>query len=168
MSGHRPWADVRADARHHRGELAERLRAADDRVPVVERAFLAQRLGLVGDDLELLDDDVVTRFLALPASVTLPIAATRLLEHLDAVVARAHPVLLDWPGDGDGFTAVATVPFGDDDDRLRVVLDDGVVAVRREVSPVLAPLSLDDAEALAYALLRLVGLGRVDPGGDLP
>lgn len=162
MSGHRPWADVRADARHHRGELADRLRAADDRVPVVERAFLAQRLGLVGDDLELLDDDVVTRFLALPASVTLPIAATRLLERLDAVVARAHPVLLDWPGDGDGFTAVATVPFGDDD-RLRVVLDDGVVAVRREVSPVLAPLSLDDAEALAYALLRLVAHGR---GGD--
>ena len=140
--------------------VADQLRAADDRVPVVERAFLAQRLGLAGDDLELLDESTVTDLLALPSSVVLPIAASRLLARLDAVVARAHPV------DLESYHALTVAVVSTGDGAYRAVLEDGRVYLPDGV-PIGQTtddgLTLDDAEALAYALLRLVELGR---GGD--
>jgi hypothetical protein len=145
-------------------DVRTRLRAADDRVPLVERRLLAARLGLAGDDLDLLLNATVTDLLELPASVTITIGASRLLAELDAHVARAHPVDLSYPHDPEGEDApsgvvVATVPVGDDDVR-RLVLEDDVIHVPHDVDPCSEELTPDDAEALAYALLRLVSLAR--------
>lgn len=159
-------------------DVRTRLRADDDRVPLVERRLLGARLGLTGDDLDLLLNTTVTDLLELPASVTLTSGASRLLAELDAHVARAHPVDLSYPHDREGEDAppgvvVATVPVGDDDDVLRLTLEDGAVYVPYGVTGGDRPLAdrydADDAEALAYALLRLVNLGRAqaadrDPG----
>lgn len=139
--------------------LRDRLRA-DPRVPVVTRAFLGQRLGLVGDDLELLDDDVVVRFLALPGSVTLGLGAVRLLERLDALVARAHPVDLSYRSTD---VTVARVAVDDGDVEVTAALQlDGVEPwVTLEVDDrEVVTLDVGDTEALAYALLRLVRLAR--------
>lgn len=146
-------------------DVRTRLRR-DDRVPPVERALLASRLGLAGDDLELLLDTTVTDLLALPSSVVLTIGAARLLGHLDAHVARAHPVDLAY---GDGVTT-ARVALGEDGDEgivtaaLQHDLPEWLVLLERDDREV-AQLDLAEAEALAYALLRLVELGR---GGELP
>lgn len=150
------------------GDVRTRLRAADDRVPTVERALLAARLGLVGDDLDLLLSTTVTDLLELPSSVTLTIAAARLLEHLDAHVARRHPVDLEY---GDDVTVVR-VPLGDDDERGTVT-----AALQHEPSnharwlvvlevddAEAASLDLDEANHLAYALLRLVAHAEEEEG----
>lgn len=142
------------------GDVRARLRAADDRVPTVERALLAARLSLVGDDLELLLNTTVTDLLELPASVTLTIQAARLLERLDAHEARAHPVDLERDGD----RVVARVPLEDDDVAQDVTFDvtlrpDGTIDLDRDLDPLLTP---DDAEALGYALIQLARFGRGD------
>lgn len=143
----RPWG------RDAPSSLTNRIRARDVRIPYVERAFLARQLGLGRDDLELLPDAAVEALLNTPTSVMNVIGAERLLEQLDAAVAREHPVDLDFPHDN---VTVANVPMGDDEvlrvtsvivpDAHRIVLD-------CEATPAFSP---DDAEALAYALLRLV------------
>lgn len=133
--------------------VRERLRA-DPRVPLVERAFLAQRVGLVGGDVELLRDATVRDLLALPSSVVMTIGAARLLERLDAQLAREHPVDVDHPTPN---VAVAHVPFDDDVVFDVVMRDDGRIDLDRDLDPL---LSLDEAESLAYALLRLVELAR--------
>lgn len=133
-------------------DLRDRLRA-DPRVDVVARSFVAQRLGLVGDDLELLEDATVADLLALPSSVVTFIGAARLLERLDAWLAREHPVDLEYRDD----VVVARAPLEDDvtfDVRLRA---DGLIDLDRDLDPLLDP---DEAEAIAYALLRLTEVAR--------
>jgi hypothetical protein len=100
----------------------------------------------------------VRELLTLPTVVTATVAASRLLERLDARLAREHPVDLEFHGP----VAVATVPLGDDD-AGRVVLERGVVTITDDVDH--RALSVDDAEALAYALLRLVAVAR-DPAPE--
>jgi hypothetical protein len=143
-------------------DVRTRLRATDDRVPLVERRLLGARLGLTGDDLDLLLNTTVTDLLELPASVTLTIGASRLLAELDAHVARAHPVDLS----SHGPLTTAEVPLGEDD-ALQLVLEDGLIylppALDREGQHALDP---DDAEALAYALIRLAGVSRADAERD--
>lgn len=145
--------------------LADDLRAADDRVPVVERALLAARLGLAVDDLDLLLNVTVTDLLELPGAVVHTVAAARLLDRLDARVARRHPVDLEHrPG-----VTVARVPLGDDD-VLEVTLEDGAVHVPHGTSPsdrrpLAERFELDDAAALARAVLWLVRFGRGGDGG---
>lgn len=146
------------------GDVRARLRDGDDRVPLVERALLAARLGLTGDDLGLLADATVADLLALPTGVTLTIGAARLLERLDAHVARAHTVDLDHRDDAtvarvalgaDGEHGVVTAALGDGaPDRLVVLAVDD-----REV----ASLDVGETEALGRALLRLAALA-----GDPP
>lgn len=151
-----------------RDGVRARLRAADDRVPTVERALLAARLGLAGDDLELLLDATVTDLLELPGSVTLTIAAARLLGRLDAHVARRYPVDLER---GDGVT-VARVPLGDDGERGTVTAalqhepsNHARWSVVLEVDDAeAASLDLDEADHLAYALLRLVAHAEEEEG----
>jgi hypothetical protein len=149
-----------------RRDLAADLRR-DPRVPVVERAFLDQRLGLHGD-LELLDDAVVAGLLALPVAVTYAVGAVRLLARLDALHARAHPVSLEREDD----RTVARVPLDAedldaDDDPGDVTFDltlrDGRVDLDRDLDPLLTPA---DAERLGHALLALARLAR--EGGDAP
>lgn len=169
---------VSASSRSIARTLADRVRAADDRVSYVERAFLAQRLGLAGDDLELLVDGTVADLLALPSSVVLPLAARRLLDQLDAHRARAHPVDLDYLPRGVTVARVLT----DEEETLTVALDhdyhpgapgDGpappvaTLELERDDEHV-ATLTVDDAEALAYALLRLVQLARSEPLLPIP
>jgi len=151
-------------------DLATRLRAADDRVAVVERRLLAARLGLAGDDLELLLNATVTDLLELPASVTLTLGAARLLAELDARDARAHPVDLEHLDD----VLVATVLTGDER-RVTAALqpalacDPLTATVLLEVDDreVLA-LDADDAEDVAYALLRLAREARDRTAEDVP
>jgi len=155
-------------------DVLDRLRR-DPRVDVVVRAFVAQRLGLLGDDAELLGpvfDRLVYELVhRLGPGAALVIQANRLLEHLDAVVARAHPVDLSYPHDPEGNDAppgavVATV-LTDDEAIVTAALqprhtfDPLLATVLLEVDDreVLA-LTADDAEALAYALLRLVEVAR--------
>lgn len=148
------------------------LRAADDRVPVVERRLLAARLGLPGDDLDLLPDATVTDLLELPSSVVLTIGASRLLAELDARVARAHPVDLSYPHDPEGEDAppgvvVATVLTAADD-VVTAALDTTSYLDPPRASPpvvrveaadeVVLEVDVEAAEALAYALLRLAAL----------
>lgn len=130
--------------------LVERIRSRDARIPYVERAFLARQLGLGRDDLELLPDAVVETLLSIPTSVSNVIGAQRLLEHLDAHVAREHPVNVDH----EPSRTVARVWLPGDEE-LTVALDGGFVTLPdgRQVLP-------DDAEHLAYALLRLVEYAR--------
>lgn len=153
MSGHHPWTAVRDDLRARANR--------DPRVAVVARAFLAQRLGLVGDDLELLADATVRDLLALPAGVLLDLAAARLLERLDAQLARAHPVDLDHVEPvhdvPHAAATIARVPLDDDVSFDLTLRRDGMIDLDRDLDPLLTP---DDAEALAYALLRLVALAR--------
>jgi hypothetical protein len=144
-----------------RDDLLTRLRA-DPRVDVVVRAFVAQRLGLLGDDADLLGDrfdDLVTELHRIGTAASLVVGATRLLDHLDAQLARAHPVDLEWTDDGAAEATVLT----DADDRVTATLvpadpNHGVptrVVVGVDDHPLLV-LGVDDAEVLAYALLRLV------------
>lgn len=160
----RPWG------RDAPSSLVERIRARDARIPYVERAFLARQLGLGRDDLELLPDDVVTTLLDIPPSVSNVVGAERLLEQLDAHVAREHPVTLEWHHDN---LVVAEVPIngGDDElDALRLVLGDGKIELPtydlREATDTgpnsEVKLDPDDAENLAYALLRLVEVARTE------
>lgn len=141
-----------------RDDVLARLRR-DPRVDVVARRLLAVRLGVPVDDLDLLPDATVTHLLTLPSlDVALVLGAHRLLEHLDAQVARAHPVDLDRPVPG---VTVATVLTADDD-RVTVAYDHDVgahrpVALEVDDRPLL-DLTRDDAEALAHALLRLVAV----------
>lgn len=146
-------------------DLIARLRA-DPRVPLVERGLLAARLGETLHDLESLGDAVVSELLAQPSARLHTVGAHRLLERLDAQVARAHPVDLERR---DGVVAAIVHLDGDDGDdatvvtgTLRVDRDDPEVVV--EVDDVEAvALTLAAAEALAHALLRLVELGRTEP-----
>lgn len=144
------------------GDVRARLRAADDRVPTVERALLAARLGLVGDDLDLLLNTTVTDLLELPSSVTLTIAAARLLEHLDAHVARRHPVDLEY---GDDVTT-ARVPLGDDTMVTAALQHDlpAWLVVLEVDDREAATLDVDEADHLAYALLRLVAHAEEEEG----
>lgn len=134
-----------------RESVADRIRREDARVPYVERALLAAQLGTTLDDLLLLGDDVVTSLLDRPSAVVQTIGASRLLERIDAHVAREHPVDLERHGP----ITTASVPVGDDD-ATRVVLERGTVFIDS------LELSADDAEALAHALLRLVALARAE------
>lgn len=148
-------------------DLRARLRR-DDRVAVVERALLASRLGLGSDD-DLLDDRVVDALLALPTAVILTIEAARLLERLDVIVARAHPVDLTYHDrTADRYAAtVARVPLGADG--LHGVVTAALVETDPDLLLVLAvddreaaSLDVAETEALAYALLRLVAHAEED------
>ena len=142
-----------------RSALVDRIRERDVRIPYVERAFLARQLGLGRDDLLSLDDHVIGALTNIPTSVMNVIGAERLLEAIDAAVAREHPVDMEYHGP----VTTATVPIGDDDS-ARLVLEDGAIYVPRVTDDVTEafPLELspDDAEAVAYALLRLVEYAR--------
>lgn len=140
-----------------RDDVLARLRR-DPRVDLVARGLLAAQLGLTVDDLPLLRDATVAELLRLPSAVSLVVGAHRLLGELDAQLARAHPVDLDYPTAG---VTVATV-LTDDDDRVTVALNHDVgarwpVALEVDDRPLL-DLTRDDAESVAYALLRLVAL----------
>lgn len=150
----------------HAWGLVDRLRAADPRVPVVERGLLAARLGATVQDLDLLDAGTVADLLAQPAAVLHAFGAARLLEHLDAVVARAHPVALDRPTTD---VVVATVLVDDGDVTLTAALQLDLVdpLVVLEVDDREAvQVDLDETEALAYALLRLIDVARARPTTD--
>jgi hypothetical protein len=160
--------DDRDDLPLTTSSLIERLRA-DGRVPYVERGLLDRELGLFGD-LQLLDDALVTTLLNTPSAVSRTIAASRLLEHVDAHVAREHPVSLEWHHDN---LVVAEVPLGDgerDVGALRLVFGDGKIELPtydlREATDTgpNSEVKLDpsDAESLAYALLRLVEIARTE------
>lgn len=150
----RPWG------RDAPSSLANRVRARDVRVPYVERAFLARQLGLGRDDLDLLPDAAVEALLNTPTSVMNVIGAERLLEHLDAAVAREHPVDLDYLASGN---VRANVPQEFDATielelvgGARIHLDQTVLTPDDTEHDNHLDLTPDDAEALAYALLRLV------------
>lgn len=143
-------------------DFIARTREDDPRVSVIERGLLAAQLGTTVDDLDLLDDAVVTALLNRVNAATTVIGASRLLEKLDAHVARQHPVDLEWHGP----ITTATVPYGEDD-VLRVVLEHGKIYLpfAAEVdsaspNPTAPTLTPDDAEDLAHALLRLVQIHR--------
>jgi hypothetical protein len=134
--------------------LADELRDRDDRVPLVEHALLVARLGLASD-VDLPSADVVAALLTLPGAVVHTIGAARLLERLDAHVARRHPVDLEFHGG----PTVARVPVGDDR-ACRLVLEDGRVRVVATDLPIaLVPA---DARLLATALHRLADLAEED------
>lgn len=132
--------------------VVERARDADDRVAYVERALLAAQLGTTVHDLELLPDDVVTTLLDRPSAVVQTIGATRLLAQLDALESRRHPVHIEYHGP----ITAAEVPIDDGDDSVRLVLEDGVIHVTGDVTW----LTVDETEAIAHALLRLVWVNR--------
>lgn len=149
----------------HPNEFMERIRRDDSRVAVIERGLLAAQLGTTIHDLDLLDDAVVNALLNRSNSPTTVIGALRLLELLDAHVARAHPVDVE-----HGQVTTATVPIGEDD-AVRLALENGVIhlphrdliditlGIDTEPGPQVR-LSPTDAEFLAYALLRLVQIHR--------
>jgi hypothetical protein len=143
--------------------LVSGLRAADPRVDVVVRAFLLQRLGLSDDDLAReAVEEVYREVLRTFVAGHYVVGAVRLLERLDAQADRAHPVDLEFHGP----LTTATVPLGDGDgdDALRLVLEDDRVYLPPDLDPAgRHALTADDAEALAYALLRLVTLARTEP-----
>jgi hypothetical protein len=151
--------------------ITDELRAADPRVDDVVRAFVLQRLSLSDDDLA---DDVVEAVLRHVLRSFIGghyvVGAVRLLARLDAVVARAHPVDLTYhERTADRYAATVTrVPLGDDG--LHGVVTAALVDADPDRLVVLAvddreAASLDvvEAEALAYALLRLVALARDRP-----
>lgn len=151
-----PPDDRREPAR--RESVQDRIRREDDRVPYVERALLAAQLGTTYDDLELLPEvEVVQALLNRPSAVVQTIGASRLLEKIDAHVARERPVNLEYHGP----ITTATVPIGDDES-LRLVLEDGTIHLPSDVDPGSLWFTTDDAEALAHALLRLVTLARAE------
>lgn len=158
-----PPDDRRAPAA--RESAQDRVRREDGRVPYVEQALLAAQLGTTIDDLLLLGDDVVTTLVNRSSAVTQTIGASRLLERIDAHVAREHPVDLEYHGP----ITTATVPIRDDDS-VRLALESSVIYLPHHELAELTDdgygaqvrLSPDDAEALAHALLRLVTLARAE------
>lgn len=139
------------------------MRREDSRVAVVERGLLAAQLGTTVQDLDLLGDDVVRSLLDRPSGVLQTIGAARLLEKLDAHAAREHPVDVDYlevvhPID-HAAVAIARVPLEDDVTFDVTLRRDGTIDLDRDLDPL---LSSDEAEHLAYALLRLVQVHRSD------
>lgn len=138
-------------ARHYAVDATRIRLRMDSRVNIIERALIAYRLG--ESSTALLDEHVIRELMDMPSGIVGTITASKLLEQLDAHEARKHPVDIDRDGD----VMIAHVPLDDDDTFDLILRDDNRIALDRDMDPF---LNADEAEHMAYALLRLASIAR--------